>query len=265
MSLPAPNLIHQDTRTLELTYGPIESRRLGLSLGINPLGDIKICSFDCPYCHLGPSQVRMNQIKKDVTFPSVESIETSLREKLRELSSQQVAINTLTVSGNGEPTLYPYFAELTERLLIVRDELSSDTPVVVLTNGAHIDSRRMVHALDLYDERMIKIDAGSESDFKKMNNPLIRASISKVINGARKLRNCVVQSLFVQGSIDNTRDQSLDEWMEVVGLIFPRSVHLYTLKNPGHVAGLTPASEDTLYTIASKLKRRTQLEAKVFT
>lgn len=249
---------------MSLVYGPIQSRRLGVSLGVNPLGETKICSFDCPYCHLGPSLLRMNQVKKEIEFPRLNDIEENLRLKLREMISSGSPPNAITVSGNGEPTLYPQFLELTEKLIIVRDELASGVPLIIMTNGAHIDNRRMIHALDLYDERMIKVDAGSEADFKKVNNPLIRANISKVINGARKLKNCTIQSLFVKGTVDNTSNEAIEEWMEVVGLIHPKHIHIYSLTSPGHIEGLLSADEDTLYTIASKLKRRTQLEAKVF-
>jgi wyosine [tRNA(Phe)-imidazoG37] synthetase (radical SAM superfamily) len=242
-------------------YGPVESRRWGLSLGINPLGEKKICSFDCVYCDLGATSIRMNQIKKDVAFPSVEEIDSLLRTQLR-LGTEH--LKSLTLSGNGEPTLYPQFLELTEALVKARGELAPHLPLRVLTNAAHIDSRRMVQALDMYDERVVKVDAGSDALFKKINNPLSRASLTKVINGARKLKNCSVQSLFVQGRVDNTSAEVLEEWIEVVGIIQPKEVQLYTLRDHRPSNGLLPASEDTLYTIASKLKRRTQLEAKVF-
>lgn len=250
---------------MDIIYGPVQSRRLGLSLGINPLGPQKVCSFDCPYCGLGRTEIRMNQIKKDIRFPTVEDIESKLREKIQQLSLADRLPQNLTVSGNGEPTLYPQFLELTERLIAVRDELCSQTPVVILTNGAHIDNRKMVHALDLYDQRMVKVDAGSDKDFKLINSPLVRANISKIISGARKLRNCVVQAMFVQGKIDNTEHSCVEDWMEVVGIIQPREVHIYTLKKPAPEDGILAATEDALYTVASKLKRRTQLEAKVFT
>ncbi len=265
MSEPASVLQLTPHNPMPIIYGPIESRRFGNSLGINALGENKICSFDCVYCSLGFTQIRMNQIKKEVAFPSVDEVETLLRHKLRELSQAQTLPKSLTVSGNGEPTLYPHFAELSERLVTVRNEMCPHIPLMILTNGAHIDNRRTVQALDMYNERMIKVDAGSDNDFRRINNPLIRANLSKVINGARKLKNTIVQSMFIQGAIDNTTQASVEEWMEVVGIIQPKEVHIYSLKGPSLVSGILPADEDALYTVASKLKRRTQLEAKVFT
>lgn len=249
---------------VELVYGPSETRRLGLSLGINPLGVEKICSFDCPYCSLGRTRVRLNQLKKNVTFPEIHEIETALRDKLQLHSLSGRQLDTIAISGNGEPTLYPNFLELVEKVLQIRQEVLPRTPVVILSNGAHIDSRKMVHALDLLDERMIKLDVGSDHEFKQMNSPLIRANLSKVIEGARKLRDRIVQTIILTGRIDNTISPALEEWMEAVGLISPKEVHLYTLKESSEDPSLLAANEDLLYTVASKLKRRSQVEIKVF-
>jgi len=184
--------------------------------------------------------------------------------RLRELLSAQQSINAITISGNGEPTLHPEFLECVEAILAARNELMPETKVVVLSNGAHCDNRRVVHGLNLVDERMIKIDAGSENAFKRINKPLVRANLSKITSGARKLKDLVVQSLFVQGSVDNTAIEDIEEWLEIVGIVQPRLVHLTTISRVPAIPGLTKASEDTLYTIASRLKRKLQVECLVF-
>lgn len=249
----------------ELVYGPVQSRRLGLSLGINPLGEIKLCSFDCPYCHLGRSIVRMNQIRKEVAFPTLDAIESAVREKIRELKKEkEIPFQTMTISGNGEPTLYPNFDELVERLLKLREEMRIKAPLVALTNGAHMDSRKNIIGLNKLDERMLKIDAGSDRMMKIVNDPLIRGNITRIVTGTRKLKDVIVQTIFVRGITDNTRNEDVDEWIEVIGMIKPKAVHLYSIYQPTAVPGILKVDEDTLYTIASKLKRRTQIEALVF-
>ena len=248
-----------------LAYGPVLSRRLGRSLGINPLGDTKICSFDCTYCDLGPTEIKMNQLKTYEKFPKLDDIEEAVREALREQSHDE-PVDWLTFAGHGEPTLYPEFPEAIERILQVRDELAPNAKVTVLSNGAHLESRKMISAMNRLDERMIKVDAGNEAVLKIINNPLIRAGLQKVISGSRSLDDCIVQSLFIKGDdeVANSMDRYIEDWMEVVGIIKPKAVHLYTLRYVPSQPNLMPADEDLLYTIASKLKRRTMIEASVF-
>ncbi len=247
-----------------IAYGPVRSRRLGSSLGVNLLGAVKICSFDCPYCELGLTQIRMNQLKADLPFPSVSDVDAGIRIRLREIINNQQTIDAITIAGNGEPTLHPEFLECVEAILAARNELMPATKVIALTNGAHCDNKRVVHGLNQLDERMVKIDAGSEGTFKRINKPLVRANLSKITNGARKLKDIVVQSLFVQGSVDNTSLEDIEEWLEIVGIVQPRVVHLTTISRIPAIPGLKRADEDTLYTIASRLKRKLQVECLVF-
>lgn len=268
MSFPKKTEEYRNLQTLQapmaLVYGPMQSRRFGYAIGINPLGEKKICSYDCPYCELGPSDIRMNQIKREILFPELSSIEEQLRVSLRSANENEGEIESLIVSGNGEPTLYPLFSELVEMLNHVKSELAPQAPTYVLSNGAHIDSIKLVQAMDQLDERVIKVDAGNENLFKDVNAPLIRANISKITSGARKLKDCIVQSMFIAGNIDNTRDSDIEEWMEIIGLIQPKKVQIYTLDRVPWASHLKVVEEDRLHIIASKLKRRLQIESEVF-
>lgn len=268
MGLPITSNEYQDLKMITdswgLVYGPVQSRRLGLSLGINLLGDQKLCSFDCLYCELGVTAVRMNQLKQESLFPPVDKIEEAARVKLRELSADSVKLDWITISGNGEPTLHPQFFECVEGLIKARSDLAPQTPIAVLTNGAHCDNRRVVQGLDLVDERIFKIDAGNENLLKQVNRPLVRANLSKLTSGARKLKDVVVQSLFVQGVADNTRLDYVEEWMEILGMVKPKKVQITTLARVPAVSGLKRVDEDTLYTIASRLKRKLQIECNVY-
>lgn len=264
--VPTPEYSHLKPLTGEwgIAYGPLESRRLGHSLGVNFLGAKKICSFDCPYCELGTTQIRMNQLKQDLDFPKREEIDTQVRTKLRALIESGQVLNAITIAGNGEPTLHPEFMECVQVVLAARSELMPGVKIVVLTNGAHCDNKRVVHGLNLVDERMVKIDAGNDNTFKRINKPLVRANLSKITSGSRKLKDVIVQSLFVQGAADNTSLEDVEEWLEIVGIVQPRAVHIYTIERIPALPGLKKADEDTLYTIASRLKRKLQVECLVF-
>lgn len=247
---------------LGATYGPFTSRLLGPVLGINFFNERKVCSFDCPYCELGRTTIRMNQLKKDLSFSLPEQLILEIRNKLNEFP--QSSFKKLLISGNGEPTLYPHLPEIIDLLITARDEYFGKLPISLMTNGVHLDNRRTLECLDKLDEVLVKLDAGNESVFKSVNNPIVRARLPRVISGARKLKSFSLQSFFIRGTIDNTKDTMIDEWIEVVGMMKPDKIYLYTLKHTPPIKGLIKADEDTLYTIASKLKRRTHIEALVF-
>ncbi|MGE0761965.1 MAG: radical SAM protein [Bdellovibrionales bacterium] len=268
MSFPVQTAEYANLKALSgawgIAYGPIESRRLGKSLGINLSGEQKVCSFDCPYCELGLTEIRMNQLKQDDLFPKAALVGEAVRVRLRQVVDKNEAIDCLTISGNGEPTLHPEFLECVEAILAARRDITPHLKVGVLSNGAHCDNKRVVQALNMLDERMIKIDAGNEQMFKRINRPLVRANLSKITSGVRKLNDVIVQSLFVQGECDNTVLSDIEEWLEIIGIVKPKMVHITTISRVPAVSGLRPASEDTLYTIASRLKRKLQIECAVF-
>lgn len=243
-------------------YGPFSSRRLGQVLGINLFSDQKICSFDCPYCELGRTNIRMNQLKKEIRFTPPEELIEKIRTDMR--AARGLPLERIVISGNGEPTLYPHLSEIIDLIITAKEEILPTLPIVLMTNGAHIDTRKLVNALNRLDEVMIKVDAGNEAVFKQINNPLVRANLPKVIAGAHKLAHRSIQSFFVTGVIDNTQNAMIEDWIEVVGMMRPSKIYLYSLKRVPPIKGLVAADEDTLYTIASKLKRRTQIEALVF-
>ena len=248
----------------DLAGKPYDDLRFGKSVIINPLGEEKLCSYDCIYCDLGPSEVRMNQIKKEVQFPKVEEIQAALRESLREANQENIKVDSLLLSGNGEPTLYPELPELIEQLLVVRQELAADAKLILLSNGAHIDTNKIVHALDQLDERVIKLDCGNERSFKKTNSPLIRATLSRITSGSRKLKDCIVQSLFYGGPKSNNSKDNIDEWMELVGILKPKKIQIYTIDRPPVDPSCTPLSEDDLYVIESLIKRKLNIASEVF-
>jgi wyosine [tRNA(Phe)-imidazoG37] synthetase (radical SAM superfamily) len=136
--------------------------------------------------------------------------------------------------------------------------------IAALTNGSNADSRRVRAGLDLFDARMLKLDAGNERVFKAINGPLARTTLTKIIANARRLRDVTIQSLFVGGEINNSQPSDIEDWIEAVALVKPREVHIVGLARPPAYSGFERLDEDALYVIASKLERRTQIKAQVF-
>lgn len=228
-------------------------------MGINLLGAEKVCSYNCVYCTLGPTTLTMNRIRKDYEFPTLDRI----RDAFKSYITRSVPTHAVVVSGNGEPTLYPAFDEAMKLITELRDEHLPGTKVVVLSSGAHLDSKKVIAGMNLADERVIKIDAGGDALMQKINDPLVRINLAKFLVGTRKLTDMTVQSLFFAGEIDNTGADAIDEWIEVIGMIKPKDVQIGTLR-PGTDPRYQAVDEDTLYSIAFKLKKRIGLEASVY-
>jgi wyosine [tRNA(Phe)-imidazoG37] synthetase (radical SAM superfamily) len=247
---------------VKLLYGPIDSKRYGRTQGINFLGAQKICSFDCVYCHLGPTQINMVQVKKNYDFPSPADLRAAMA-----LHFQTAApiVDAWVISGNGEPTLHPQFDLMIQEVTAARDTFAPGTSIHLLTNGAHLDQRKVLQGLGQVDEVVVKFDAGSNRVFQEVNAPKVRLALEKMIANTQRLKAFTVQSLFMQGQVNNTSNDCVDEWIEVIGMIKPKSVQICTLSRPSKVnLHLQAASEDTLDAIAYKLKKRTGLEAQVF-
>ncbi len=256
----------KETRQVsEIVYGPVDSRRLGSALGINLSGSaVKICAFDCSYCDLGPSDVRLNRIKKNIVFPTPQEVAHALSQKLDELRKEQISFSQIIFSGNGEPTLHPEFPLVVDEVLKVRELNAVGTQVSILTSGSTFGSRRVMAALNLLNERMVKLDAGSEKMFKRMNSPLTRITLSNLITSLAPMKDCIIQSFFVQGAVDNTATPDIEDWIEVIGLIKPKLVHIHGMNRiPAH-SGLIRADENTLYSIAARLERKTHIKSLVF-
>ncbi len=248
---------------MPLVYGPVVSRRLRKSLGINVLGDQKICSFNCAYCDLGPTSLTMNQIRREYVYPSMDSILSAVTEKLTELGKDQY--DAITLSGNGEPLLHPKISEIITAIGEIRNQMAPHAKFVIFTNAAHIQSRKLIYALDSLDERIIKIDAGHNTILKKVNEPLIRLTVDRLVQDAKKLKDCIIQSTFIDGALTNTSNEHIEDWLEIVGMIQPKNLQLMTPTRPMWRTDVKPVSEDTLETIASRVRRRLpSIEISVF-
>jgi wyosine [tRNA(Phe)-imidazoG37] synthetase (radical SAM superfamily) len=245
-----------------LIYGPFLNGPLGKTIGINLLGNgAKACSFDCPYCELGTTNLRLNRLKIDAKIPSTEEVARAIHNAFKKIHTIGPVIDGICLSGNGEPTLHPDFEQLVTIILAARDTWMPGKPISLFTNAGSLDQRKIYEAANRLDERVVKIDAGSEKLFKTVAAPLSRSNLARVLTGTRKLKDMIVQSLFFDGIVSNVQPSDIDDWMEVIAMVRPKAVHIYGLTRAPANPGIIRCDEDTLYAIASRLERKTQIKA----
>ncbi|MCO4815220.1 MAG: radical SAM protein [Flavobacteriales bacterium] len=242
----------------EIIFGPVKSRRFGISLGINLLPvRSKFCNFNCIYCECGWTK-KVNKIKG--VLPSSKTIINNLIEKINLWSDQSYPIDSITFAGNGEPTLHPNFEEIVKDTLLTRDILLPDANVVVLTNSAMLHKSSVVDVLKKVDSCMFKIDAGTESMFKRINQPLGGITLQKTIDRIKSFPSPpIIQSMFVRGEIDdkiidNTAPNEVAKWIEKIIEIKPEQVIIYTIDRPTAQPGLEKVTICELSNISHQLK-----------
>jgi wyosine [tRNA(Phe)-imidazoG37] synthetase (radical SAM superfamily) len=210
-----------------IAYGPVQSRRLGRSLGINLLGGAaKTCTFDCVYCQYGWTVADPASETTHAGLPSVREVLSAVENTLNNLVEPPAY---LTFSGNGEPTLHPRFGEIVDGVNALRDRLAPGVPTVVLSNSSRVRDPRVREALLRLDLRIMKLDAGNEETFRRFNRRLGGTSLAQVLDGLRALRSFTVQSLFADGPDGNTDPHDLRAWVGTIVDLAPESVQLYTL------------------------------------
>lgn len=205
-----------------LVYGPVRSRRLGRSLGVNlsPPGR-KTCNFNCAYCQYGWTDFPVRG-----AFPSPSDVVDALDRALA-LDSD---VDTITVAGNGEPTLHPAFGPIAEGLFEVRARRAPKAKLALLSNGSQLTRLDVVYGLAKFDTRCMKLDAGDATTFRRVNAPGI--PLGRLIANLRSVGRLTLQSMFVrdeEGVVDNTTPHAVNAWIEAVDRVRPESVDLYTL------------------------------------
>ena len=238
-------------------FGPVHSRRLGVSLGINLLPeDGKVCSFDCIYCECGFNAE--HRTKK--LLPTREEVRTALEEKLKDMQANGPAPDVLTFAGNGEPTAHPHFPEIIEDTLALRDKYFPKAKVSVLSNSTFIDRPAVFEALNKIDNNILKLDTVDEDYIHTVDRPTGHYSVGEIIEHMKAFQgNCIIQTMFMKGSyqgkdVDNTSDKYVLPWLEVVKKIKPRQVMIYTIdrETPDH--DLCKATHEELDRIAALIK-----------
>jgi wyosine [tRNA(Phe)-imidazoG37] synthetase (radical SAM superfamily) len=235
----------------EITYGPVQSRRLGCSLGINLLGSAaKACTFDCAYCQYGWTAVDPASETARAGLPTVTEVLDAVENCLNSLAQPPAY---LTFSGNGEPTLHPCFGEIVEGVRALRDRLAPGVPTVVLSNSSRLYDPGVRAALMRLDLRIMKLDTGNEETFRRFNRPLRGISLAHVLDGLRALRSFTVQTLFADGPDGNTHPRDIRDWVDAVVDLAPEGVQLYTLDRGYPSERIGPVGARLLETIRARM------------
>ncbi len=235
-----------------VTYGPVRSRRLGRSLGINLLGGVaKTCTFDCLYCQYGwtpPDAVaRLDQ----AALASPGEVLAAVEAALAGLDEPPAY---LTFSGNGEPTLHPRFDEIAEGLLVLRDRLAPSARTAVLSNSTRVHDPRVRAALRRLDVRIMKLDAGTETTFRRFNRPSGEVSLGRVLDGLRDLGDVTVQTLFAAGPDGNASAEDVRAWVSAVLTVRPVAVQVYTLARGYPSERIGPVGSRFLAAVRDRLR-----------
>ncbi len=242
-----------------VVFGPIKSRRLGISLGLNLLPENeKRCTFNCLYCECGWTFPK-NKWEKD--YPSHESISLELKKRLENIKNKESHIDAITFAGNGEPTIHPDFLKIMTDTVRLRDKYFSDAKIVVLSNGSMSGDENIKKALLMADINMLKLDAGTEETFQKINNPFSDTTLDEIIKNYKKFNgNFTIQTLFVRASlkdefIDNTTSEEVEAWLEHLKVLKPKSVTIYPIAREAPLKGVEKVSFDVLEKISDKVKK----------
>ena len=239
-------------------FGPVHSRRLGVSLGINLLpGDGKVCSFDCIYCECGFNKDHRPSGK----LPTREEVRTALEGKLKEMQAEGTAPDVFTFAGNGEPTAHPHFPEIIEDTLALRDAYFPKAKVSVLSNSTFLSRPGVSEALNKVDNNILKLDTVDDEYIRLVDRPNNgQYAVADIIERLKAFKgNCIVQTMFMKGTyqgqdVDNTTDKYVLPWIKAVKEIAPRQVMIYTIdrETPDH--DLEKATHEELDRIVALLQ-----------
>ena len=238
-------------------FGPVKSRRLGISLGINLLPeDGKVCTFDCLYCECGFNAT--NKARKPL--PTREEVATALEAQLLKMQDEGLAPDVLTFAGNGEPTVHPQFAEVIDDTLRLRDKYFPNAKVSVLTNATLITRPAVFESLKRVDNNILKLDTVNEDYIRFVDRPNMAYKLADVIEKLKEFgHNAIIQTMFMKGmvdgrNVDNTGDEYVLPWLATVKAIAPRQVMIYTIDRDTPQQGLEKATREELDRIVALIK-----------
>ena len=242
----------------QIAFGPVHSRRLGSSLGINVSPTtVKICSFDCIYCECGWTLEK--NIDPKQFFP-VEEIMAAIEAKLSQCRDAGTPIDSITFSGNGEPTLHPNFNQIIDNLIVLRNKYFSKTSITCLSNATQLANKEVLKSLKKIENPVLKLDAVTEPLFQLINKPTVSVSVAEIIKQLQPLHGAfVLQTLFLKGDIDgqyfnNAVEPHLSLWLEVVQQLHPKKVMIYSLDRSTPAQALEKIPFEMLEEIAQRVR-----------
>ena len=240
-------------------FGPIHSRRLGSSLGVNlSPNDGKVCSFDCVYCEAGYN----SQGAGTTGLPRREDVSRELDAKLKSMIEAGEHLDVITFSGNGEPTLHPQFAEIIDDTISLRDKYFPQVKISVLCNSTRLGDESVVAALRKVDNNILKLDSAITSTMRLIDQPTSPSFTSEGVieQIAQFAGQCVVQTMFLRGehdgkNIDNTTIEEVEALIKAYKRISPRQVMIYSIDRKTPEQRLEKVLRDELEAIAERIRK----------
>lgn len=241
-------------------FGPIHSRRLGVSLGVNLTPDDgKVCTFDCLYCEAGFNA----QGTGTTGLPPREKVARELEDKLSAMHDAADPLDVITFSGNGEPTLHPDFADIINDTLRLRDKYYPEAKVSVLSNSTRIDRSDVVEALKRVDNNILKLDSAIDSTVRAIDRPVSPAyRVDDIVKSMQQFNGrCIIQTMLLRGEhdgvkIDNTTDTEVDALIEAALKVSPSEVMLYSIDRQTPARRLERVNHDEIERIAERFRAR---------
>ena len=241
----------------EIVYGPVQSRRLGSSLGVNLLPyDGKLCSFDCIYCECGFNRDFRTQTK----LPDRENVRAALEDKLQQLQMEKISPDVITFAGNGEPTMHPEFEGIIDDTLLLRTRYFPDAKISVLSNGLHLNKKEVFDAMRKVDNPILKLDSAFDATARQIDRPNAATySVSQQVERYRLFQgDFILQSMFLRGRfeermVDNTTEEEISAWLGLVRSLRPREVMIYTIDRETPARELEKAPPEVLQEIARRV------------
>jgi wyosine [tRNA(Phe)-imidazoG37] synthetase (radical SAM superfamily) len=239
-----------------IVYGPIRSRRLGVSLGVNLMPTTaKLCSFDCVYCECG-----WNQPVSHPELPTREQVREALASSLIAQSPDN-PIDVITFSGNGEPTMHPDFLGIIQDTCALRDQYCPNAKVSVLSNSTQLGRQDVVEALRLCDNRILKLDSAIDSTMRLIDQPvnhqLTVAQVMewlRIFDGDFTLQTCFLRGEYHGQVIDNTTPHELQAWFQAVDSLHPKQVMIYVIDRATPLQTLEKIPAEQMQAIAEPLR-----------
>lgn len=233
-------------------FGPIKSRRLGYSLGINLLPQNgKLCDFDCIYCECGWNA----DGRDDKVLPAASQVRSALEEKLAQCMLDGTRMDSITFAGDGEPTLHPDFPAIVDDVLILRDIYYPSAKVSVLSNATRLSDGKVFEALKKVDNPIMKLDAPTDELVRRVNKPNAGYSVAEVVgNLARFEGNFILQTMFLKSrDFDSSSPEVIEGWMDIVRFLKPRQIMAYSIDRPTPQIGLVKFSESQIRNLVRPL------------
>jgi wyosine [tRNA(Phe)-imidazoG37] synthetase (radical SAM superfamily) len=244
----------------DIIFGPVKSRRLGVSLGINLLpGNLKICNFNCIYCECGWTG---QDVDNPEQMPDRESVSKALESKLKEMLQKNQEPDVITFAGNGEPTMHPDFIEIINDSIELRNRYFPKAKIAVLSNATTIVDNNIRKALGKIEMNILKLDSANNDTVYLHNQPLGNYKVEDVIENLKKFNGkLIIQTLFLRGTsnrikVDNTTPEEIESWLKALKEINPEEVMIYTISRDTPLGNLLKkVPREDLNKIALKVRK----------